>query len=443
MLKKNLLLILFLLISIKAAQAITLPEAVSKAVSNNPQIYQGQSEIKAAQAKVKEVRSKKNPNVNFTAMLVGMDKSPSMELPEMHLNLGPLGERSLNLPSLPLANETISAGIVSLTVPITTGGRIENGIKQAQAGESATVFKHEAIKKEIAFQAAKAYLTAVLAEKVEAANEAAYNTVNEHVEIAKKLFEQRQIAKYELFRAETELANAKKRLMDSQNNKKLAIAVLKNIMGTPDHEDIVLESDISDVLTSEVSTDEENALENSEMIKALLAKDEMYKSAERVARSEKMPVLAGFASRILYANEQPFTMPKNIIGLMLNVPLYDGGLSSAKIEEQSALAQGNKYEQVKTENNIKLEVLKYTLEMQTARESLKANEKAIDTAKEALRLAERRFEEGVGAGIEVSDASLSLLTAQTNRAVSLYQYKTAYYCLAKYSPDFWNIMGIL
>ena len=442
MMKKTLLLILCLLILIETAQAMTMSEAVNKAISNNPQIAQSQTEVKAAQAKVREIQSKRNPNISFTAVLAGMDKAPSMELPEMHMNLGPLGERTLALPSLPLSNETISTGAFSLTVPITTGGRIENGIRQAKAGEAATILKYEAVKKETAFQTVKAYLTAILAEKIENANSFAYDTVNEHVITANKLFEQRQIAKYELFRAETELANAKKRLVDSQNNRKLAVAVLKTIMGEPDSDDMALDSSIYEATILEISTDEKNALENSEILKALSAKDEMYKSAEKLAHSEHMPILAGFASRIVYSNDQPFTTPKHIAGLMLSVPLYDGGTSSAKAQEQSALALGNKYERLKTENNIKLEIIKYTLEMQTAQESLKANEKSIETAKEALRLAKRRFEEGVGTGIEVSDASLSLLTTETNQFMSLYQYKSAYYCLAKYSERFWEILGV-
>jgi len=421
--------------------AMTLDEAVQKALENNPQIKEAKAEIAAVRAKVSEAKSYRNPKLDFTTAVAKMNESPEMKMPELHLAM--LGGAPLALPDMSLSNTTLAIGAVSLTMPITTGGRVKHGINQAKAGVEATESKYEAAREEIAFFTIKAYLTAVLAGKVERVNREAYDTINKHLYQATRLFEESQIPRYEVLRAETEVANAQKRLTDAQSNRLLAIAFLQNMLGNSPEQEITLDTDITapPEISEQYAALADEAVRHSQALHALDAKDKMYREAEAGAKSERMPTLAAFASRILYMNEQPFTVPSTIGGVVLNIPIFDGGASGAKAAEQRALRKKNEYEREKTQNSLRIEVLQYNLELKNSKSALELSEKSIESAAESLRLAERRFAEGVGTGIEVSDAALALLVARTNQIQAQYQLNLATYGLAKTSGKLAQIVN--
>ena len=422
--------------------AMTLDEAVRKALENNPQINEAGAEVKAIQAKVNEAKSHWYPTLGFTSATIVMNEAPEMKMPEMHIDM--LGGVPLSLPNMPLSDTTISIGALNLSMPVITGGRVRHGVNQAKAGAEAAGAGYEAAREEIAFFTIKAYLSAVLAGNVEHAAGEAYDTINDHLRQAIRLFEERQIPRYEVLRAETEAANAKKRLTDAQNNRRLAASFLQNLIGNSPDREIAFDADIALLpeIVEQYDTHADDAVRSSHALHALDAKDRMYREAAAGAKSERMPVLAAFASRVLYSNEQPFTIPSTIAGVVLNVPIFDGGTSGAKAAEQRALREKNEYERKKTQNNLRLEVMQYHLDLESSKSSLESSEKSIETALESLRLAERRFTEGVGTGIEISDAALALLVARTNEIQARYQFNLAAYGLAKTSGKLWRILNI-
>jgi outer membrane protein TolC len=186
----------------------------------------------------------------------------------------------------------------------------------------------------------------------------------------------------------------------------------------------------------------EEAVRRSPVLHAYDAKDKMYRSAEAGAKSERMPTLAAFASRTLYSNLHSISTPSTIAGFVLNVPVFDGGTSGAKAAGQRALRSRNEHEQRQVENNIRLEVMQYSLDLKNSKSALESSGKSIELAMESLRLAERRFAEGVGTGIEISDATLALLVAGTNEAQARHQFNLAAYGLAKTSGKLWQIVNV-
>ena len=421
--------------------AMTLDEAVRKALENNPQIQEAKAEISAIRAKVSEAKSHRYPKLDFAAAVAVMNEEPEMKMPELHL--AALGGMPISLPNMALSDSTVSIGALNLSMPLFTSGRVGHGVNQAKAGTEAVEAAYEAVRAEVAFLTIKAYLTAVLTTRVEHVNRQAYDTINEHLGHAVRLFEENQIPRYEVLRAETEVANAKKRLTDAQNNRDLAIAFLQNLMGASPGREITLDTDITPIpeVVEQYDALADEAVRQSHALIALEAKDKMYREAEAGAKSERLPVLAAFASQVLYHNEQPFTIPSTIAGVVLNVPLFDGGASGAKAAGQRAMRKKNEYEKEKTQNNLRLEVMQYNLDLKSSKSALESSKKSIETAAESLRLAELRFAEGVGTGIEISDAALALLVARTNEIQARHQNNLAAYGLAKTSNKLLQIVN--
>ncbi len=432
--------ILFLTLSVPAS-ALTIKEAVEATLSNNPQIKSAQADIKAADAKIRQVKSYNLPKAGIKAIYSVMDEAPSIDLPDMNISLGPIN-KTIVIPPIELTRNYISAGTLNISYPIYTGGRIKHGLMQAEYGKEAYTNIYRATENEFAFAAAKAFLTLQLAVEAQNVSQQAYDTIKEHLDQANKLFEHKQIAKYEVIRAETELENAHKKLIEAKNNVRLSCAVLNSLMGRAPESDLSISPfEFSEqTLFSDISS--EQALSSSYTIKAIQAKERVFYEAGKVASAEHRPTAGLFASKILYANKQPFSTPNLIGGVILNIPLYDGGLSHSKAKEQEALREKTINDLHKAENDIKLQLTNYAIEIENAKESTNAAKKAMQLAQESLRLAQRRFAEGIGTGLEITDANLALSAAQMSIIQAKYQYNIACFGIAKTTNTLWQILDI-
>jgi outer membrane protein TolC len=330
-----------------------------------------------------------------------------------------------------LANANVSSGAISIAMPIFTGGRVRYGDAQVAAGVDALQALADAKRRDIAFQTVQAYLAAVLAQRVAEVTVQAYQTVKDHVQSAQSLFNHGQIPRYEVIRAQTEQANADRRRLDAHNQADLALAYLQELMGIPYGDAPQLTTDLDGNAPLEVAIDTmvKQSLASSNEMQALQARDRLYVATEKEARAEKNPLVSGVATEKVFMNAQPFSSPSTIVGLEVNVPLDDGGLARAKMQEQESLRARNHDDTQALQNGIRLAVHKDYLDLLNAREALNAADQAIALAQEGLRLATRRFAEQEGTDLEINDAVLALSLAQTNREQARYQYDLAYYGL--------------
>ncbi|HEY3375944.1 MAG TPA: TolC family protein [Armatimonadota bacterium] len=407
------------------AAPLSLADAVRNALAHNPEVAAAAQNIKIADAKYGQVAAKGRPAVNLDAAYFDLSKQPTMSLPTITIP----GLPAITLPGLPLSSSTISRGALDVTVPLSTGGRVKNGLAQVAEGVAALQAQAEATRREVAYRVVCAYLGAIFAQRIAEVADQASTTLQGHLTQAQALLAHGQIARYEVIRAESEVANQQRRQLDAHNQVELALAYLQDVMGLPKEDTPTLSTDLqgSGPFSRELQAAIDSALGASSTMKALQARDRLYAAGERSARAEKNPVVAATASKQLYMDEQPFTTPGLIVGVVMTVPLSDGGLAKAQEAEQAALRERNQSDMRRLENGIRLEVRKYYLDLQSARKALEAADTTVALATESLRLATRRFEEGQGTGLEKSDAILARSLAETSRAQAKYQYDIAYY----------------
>ncbi len=80
---------------------------------------------------------------------------------------------------------------------------------------------------------------------------------------------------------------------------------------------------------------------------------------------------------------------------------------------------------------VKLEVHESILSLQQARESLLSQEKNVEQAQEAVKIAELSFTEGLATNLDVSSLHVALSQARTNYSQALYDYVMALALLEK------------
>ena len=147
-------------------------------------------------------------------------------------------------------------------------------------------------------------------------------------------------------------------------------------------------------------------------------------AAVRVARAGFYPAINSTAS---YGWQGP-TYPLNDswwLGVTMNVPLFQGLGTSYSLRQAKANLRATQANTEVLTLDITKEVDQSYLDVTAAREVIRATKKAREAAQENLRLAWGRYKSGVGNIIEVTDAQVQFAQADLNYVRALYDFKVA------------------
>ncbi|UII23529.1 TolC family protein [Fulvivirga ligni] len=109
-----------------------------------------------------------------------------------------------------------------------------------------------------------------------------------------------------------------------------------------------------------------------------------------------------------------------LVGLSLNVPVFDGFLKSNKIQHNKLQIRQleNSFDQL--ENSIDLEVRQAKINMETSLKQMKAQRENMELAEDIYNVTSIKFKEGVGSNLELVEADADYKEAQTNYYNALY-----------------------
>ena len=99
-------------------------------------------------------------------------------------------------------------------------------------------------------------------------------------------------------------------------------------------------------------------------------------------------------------------------GLSLEWDLYDGGETSARVQQAELARQRAEIERRQAERELEAEVRDSIVQLQSQLEMSRIARANLEAARSGLALAEGRFREGVGSTLEVRDAQLKLTQAE-------------------------------
>jgi len=108
-----------------------------------------------------------------------------------------------------------------------------------------------------------------------------------------------------------------------------------------------------------------------------------------------------------------------------SVPIWDSGEIYGRVKQQRALLSETKITYDDDVRQVELEVQQSYSNLQQNRELIQSQEKNVEQADEALRLAKARLDAGAGTQLDVLNAQVQLLTAQSTRLQALFGYNSA------------------
>ena len=113
------------------------------------------------------------------------------------------------------------------------------------------------------------------------------------------------------------------------------------------------------------------------------------------------------------------------LGVALNWNIFDGGHKIARYREALASLQSAQAQMRSEELTIAQDVEQAYLNVGAADEQIQAARAAVAAADESFRLAQGRFDAGVGTILELTDAQLALTQAQSTEAQALANFHIA------------------
>jgi len=233
--------------------------------------------------------------------------------------------------------------------------------------------------------------------------------------------------KSDVVRAEVDVANARVDLIRGRNAERLARVALNTAMGI----DVDIPTQVQDNLVYEpVQFDRpqlraEALRQRPEHRQAKLQVD-VSEAQERLAFRNFLPNVFGTGA---YGGTRSELNPFWSLGLNLSWTIFDGGNLIGRYQEAKANLDASVARVKASELDIIQNVEQAEIVAEEAQERIQAAQAAVASAEENFRLAQGRFDAGVGTILELTDAQLALTQSQNVEAQALSDFRIALYRL--------------
>ncbi len=385
------------------AREIMLEEAIAIALDNQPQIQARVADYLAAKHRVAQALSPLLPQVSalWTAFRT-RSALATLDSTRVFTNTG-----------------------VSMTVSqlLFDFGKTWAARDAARATSESVREEVEIAKDSIILDVKESYFTQLFASRLVVVQAQALDRAELNLRSARGFFEVGTRPRFDVTRAEVDVANARVNLIRAQNAVSQARILLNTAMG------IAIDSPtrIKDILAYEAVT-----LDRERLVTEALNRRPEYRQAKHKVEASTATVRQAFrdffpevtGSGTVGAARTEFNEVWSV-GVQLSWSIFDGGDRLARHREAQANLEGNQARLRETELRIWQEVEQAHVAVVESQERIEAAQKAVESAQENFRLSQGRFDAGVGTIIELTDAQLALTQALNAEAEALSNYRIA------------------
>ena len=185
------------------------------------------------------------------------------------------------------------------------------------------------------------------------------------------------------------------------------------------------------------------AIDNNVNVRLLRERIAAAQSVEKTSLGDLLPNLSGYATgRNQTVNLAAFGygwiglkpdegLPTRSVGLMLSVPIFDGGQREGRISESRSRLRQESLRMKDVSDQVTLEVRNALLTLDSSTQQVQVAGKGIDLAMKELTFARDRYEAGLATNIEVTNAQTSVARARDNVIEALFRFNASRINLAR------------
>ena len=333
------------------------------------------------------------------------------------------------------------ANRLSLSMPIYTGGKLDNDIEAANYGLSAAHLTLERTRQEVRSTVAQDYYNVLRCRSQVEVYQESVNNLQAHLNNVNAKFRAGTVAQTDVLSSEVSLARGQQRLVTAQNEYNIAVATLNNDVGLPTGTDTNARDSLNyEEYGLELDDCVAYALENRP---DLLQKEYALRQCQAAMKSAK----AGMRPKVdagvkrNFAGDAPFKSNKDnydswSVGISANWNIFDNQVTAAQVSQKKAEIRRAEAELADMHNLVQLDVRTAFLSLQAAEKNIKTMQEALSKAQEDYRIEMVRYTAGVGTNLEIMDAQDKLVAAKGDYISALYSYN-------KSKADLDTAMGLM
>lgn len=401
--RKSLAIIALLLgVSALPAQAETLQEALAAAYRDNPTLTAARAGQRATDESYNIQKSSGLPSVGLTSTF---------------------SEFAHDRPLNPLAPSRSLSSVLSVDVPVYSGGRVRNAVASARDRVEAGQFDLRATELAVFSQVVAAYMDVIRAESLVELSRNNVQVLEVNLRATNNRFQVGDLTRTDVAQSESRLSLARGDLRSSEAS---LISARERYIQLVGREPIDLQPPPAlPGLPASADDAVDIALANNPDLAASRKIREAAKHDVRVARGQRLPTVSAFASGQHYTDLASRNGVAGAddsgaltVGARLSLPLYQGGRTGALVRQSQAYEQQAMERETAVERDLIAQTRSLYSSWQASNQVIESSRVAVDAS--SLSLQGVRAENSVG-----TRTILDILNAEQEAFISRVQLVTA------------------
>ncbi len=404
---------------------ITLDQALEHALTHNVTLLKGRQDLEEAQGLSIQQRAARLPRLATTGAYQQLDEGKIERV-----------QFAAAQPATPfLNNQSWNANLV-VTQPLYGGGKYRSMARSSKLTREAALASYQALVANTLLEVRIAYSDVLLAVEQISVQEASKKLLERELETARRSLEAGTVPKFNVLRAEVELANALPPLIRARNQERIARNTLAVLLGC----DIPAESGVdiplrtADSLKADPFEISVGAALNAAWvrrpeIKAAQTASQLRHEEVLQTRADLLPSLDGTAGYGVqnrnFIRDLDRTLDGWTVGVQANWMLFDFGQTKARVDMARAREERARLEVEDVRRRVELEVRTAYSQFVESKEVLVSQTRVIEQAEEAVRLVTARAEAGSSTQLDVLSAQTALKLSRTQYSQALRDYTVA------------------
>ena len=400
-------------VNVEQNPVVTLEQAVELAYRNNQTLQTSLLTLNQSQAALQEAKAARLPTA-----AVGADATNSRQ-------------GSTN-------NTTLSSSL-QVNYDLITGGQRDASIRAAELQTQVSALAVESQQEDIRLATANAYYALQEAGEQIRINQSFVNEAERNLRDSELRQEVGVGTRFDVLRADVQLANAQQQLVQSRFNQDIARRDISRLLNLPSTSGLQT-TPVAKAESWPLNLDDSilQAFQNRSELEQLLLQSGINEQQRRIALAAIRPRVSLFAnfgvSDTLTSNATintlngPVGAPTGFndstssVGINFNLTLFDGGAARARARQQEIAGTINEEQFSQNLDQIRFDVEQSFFNLQANQENIATSQVAVTQAQEALNLANLRLQAGVGTQLDVLTAQSDLTQAQFNNVSAILGY---------------------
>ncbi len=416
-------------VAITTTAPLTLEQSIELGRRRNRDLQIAAIQIQQQREALREVRASLYPAVTTQA---GITRSDSAQAA---IAVKQVAKRVGRNATRPNATNNFSGG-VNLSYDVYTSGERTASIRAAEAAIRSSEQAYQTQFQQLRLNVANDYYDLQQAGELIRIARQSVSSAEENVRVTRARESAGIGTRFEVLQAEVTLSDQRQQLLQAQSQQQTAQRQIAQRLSLPQTATVTSADPVA--MSGEWSLPLEDsivgALQNRSELSQVLEQRTIAQQNRRVALASLGPQVS-FNANIALADSFDDTVLGAYgygLGAEVSKTIFDGGSAKAIAAQQQTNATIAETQFASFKNVIRFQIEQNFYTLQSSRERILTTRCAIEQARQGLRLAELRRDNGVGTSLEVSNATTDLAQAENNYLRAIIDYNRSLAALQRF-----------